>query len=75
MTGGGTAMADSVLIERAGDVTTLRLNNPAALNAMDGDMAEALHARLEEAAASARAIVLAGSPRAFSAAAIPAGTP
>ena len=58
-------MADSILIETAGDVTTLRLNNPAALNAMDGGMAEALQAKLEKAAASARAIVLAGSPRAF----------
>ncbi len=58
-------MADRILIEAAGDVTTLRLNNPAALNAMDGDMAEELHARLDEAAATSRALVLAGSPRAF----------
>ncbi len=69
-------MADRILIETAGDVTTLRLNNPAALNAMDGGMAETLHARLEEAAGSARAIVLAGSPRAFCAGAdLSAGGP
>ena len=66
-------MTDSILIETAGDVTTLRLNNPASLNAMDGGMAEALHARLDEAASSARAIVLAGGPRAFCAGANLAG--
>ena len=66
-------MSDTILTETAGDVITLRLNNPAALNAMDGDMAEALHARLTEASATARAIVLAGSPRAFCAGANLAG--
>ncbi len=69
-------MADSILIETAGDVTTLRLNKPASLNAMDGDMAEALHAKLDEAVVTARAIVLAGSPRAFCAGAdLSAGGP
>ena len=70
---GRAEMADSILIETSGDVTTLRLNNPAALNAMDGGMAEALHAGLEAAAESSRAIVLAGSPRAFCAGANLAG--
>jgi 2-(1,2-epoxy-1,2-dihydrophenyl)acetyl-CoA isomerase len=51
--------------EQAGDVTTLRLDNPAAMNAIDGDMAEDLHARLVEAGRSARAVVLAGHERAF----------
>ncbi len=69
-------MADSILIETTGDVITLRLNNPAALNALDPDMAELLHARLDEAATTARAIVLAGSARAFCAGAnLAAGGP
>ncbi len=72
-------MPEQILIERQGDVTTLRLHNPAALNAMSGEMAEELHARLDEEAAVARAIVLAGSARAFCAGANltgagPAGT-
>jgi 2-(1,2-epoxy-1,2-dihydrophenyl)acetyl-CoA isomerase len=54
-----------ILTERAGDVVTLRLDNPAAMNAIDGDMAEALGAALHEAQGSARAIVLAGGSRAF----------
>jgi 2-(1,2-epoxy-1,2-dihydrophenyl)acetyl-CoA isomerase len=58
-------MTDSILVEQEGDVVLLRLNNPAAMNAMDGDMAEVLTARLRDATASARAILLAGSPRAF----------
>ena len=69
-------MSDHILIETAGDVTTLRLDNPAALNAMSAEMAEALHAALAEAAATARAIVLAGHPRAFCAGAnLAAGGP
>ena len=52
------------------------MNNAASLKALDGDMAEALHAKLDEAAATARAIVLAGSPRAFCAGAdLSAGGP
>ena len=58
-------MADAILIERTGDVVTLRLNNPAALNAMDAAMSESLTAHLLEAGTTARAIVLAGSERAF----------
>ena len=68
-------MPDTILIEPAGDVTTLRLNNPAALNAMDDHMADALHAALDQASATARAIVLAGSPRAFCAGANLSGRP
>jgi 2-(1,2-epoxy-1,2-dihydrophenyl)acetyl-CoA isomerase len=56
---------DTILVEATGDVVTLRLNTPAAMNAIDGDMAEHLHAKLNQAAHQARAIVLAGCPRAF----------
>jgi 2-(1,2-epoxy-1,2-dihydrophenyl)acetyl-CoA isomerase len=58
-------MAEQILVEQTDDVVTLRLNNPAAMNAMDGDMAEDLSAKLAVAAGHARAIVLAGTPRAF----------
>ena len=69
-------MADTILTETAGDVVTLRLDNPAAMNAMSGEMAEALHAALTASQATARAIVLAGHPRAFCAGAnLAAGGP
>ncbi len=66
-------MDDRILTERAGDVITLRLNTPAAMNAIDAGMAEALHAGLVEASGQARAIVLAGHARAFCAGANLAG--
>lgn len=60
-------MGDAILIERAGPVTNLRLNDPATMNAMAPQMAQDLHAALKaEVARGARAIVLAGSERAFS---------
>ncbi len=58
-------MDERIVVERAGDVVTLRLDNPAAMNAVDGDMAEDLHAKLLAASGTARAIVLAGHARAF----------
>jgi 2-(1,2-epoxy-1,2-dihydrophenyl)acetyl-CoA isomerase len=58
-------MTDSILVEHSGDVTILRLNNPAALNAMDCVMAETLTERLREARTGARAILLTGAGRAF----------
>ncbi len=58
-------MDQRILVERAGDVVTLRLNNPGAMNAIDGDMAEDLHARLVDASGQARALILAGQERAF----------
>ena len=64
-----------ILTERAGDVVILRLDNPTAMNAIDGDAAEALHAKLVEASAQARAIVLAGHERAFCSGANLAGGP
>lgn len=60
-------MSDAILIERAGAVTTLRLNDPGTMNAMTPQMANDLHTALEsEVARGARAIILAGSERAFS---------
>ena len=58
-------MSDKIKIERKGAVTTLRLNDPDAMNALTPDMAEALHDALRAEAKTARAIVLAGSERAF----------
>ncbi|MCC6001243.1 MAG: enoyl-CoA hydratase/isomerase family protein [Pararhodobacter sp.] len=59
-------MSDSILIERAGAVSTLRLNDPASMNALTPQMAHELHNAITAEAQSARAIVLAGSERAFS---------
>jgi 2-(1,2-epoxy-1,2-dihydrophenyl)acetyl-CoA isomerase len=59
-------MSNRILIERAGAVTTLRLNDPATMNALTSDMARELHGLLTQEAGRARAIVLAGSARAFS---------
>jgi 2-(1,2-epoxy-1,2-dihydrophenyl)acetyl-CoA isomerase len=58
-------MADSILEEHSGPVTILRLNNPAALNALTSETAAELAAMLHEASRTARAIVLAGHARAF----------
>ena len=54
-------MTDKILVERAGAVTTLRLNDPATMNALTPDMAQELRALLTREAGTARAIVLAGS--------------
>lgn len=60
-------MTDSILIERDGAVTTLRLNDPATMNALTPDMAQRLRALLSsEVDGGARAIILAGGARAFS---------
>jgi 2-(1,2-epoxy-1,2-dihydrophenyl)acetyl-CoA isomerase len=64
-----------ILTEWTGDVMTLRLDNPPAMNAMSSDMAEALHAALDAAALRARAVVLAGHERAFCAGANLSGGP
>jgi 2-(1,2-epoxy-1,2-dihydrophenyl)acetyl-CoA isomerase len=56
----------SVRIERAGDVATIVLDRPDVMNALDIDMVGALHAALDDVA-TARAVVLAGAGRAFSA--------
>ncbi|HTW35330.1 MAG TPA: enoyl-CoA hydratase-related protein [Rhizomicrobium sp.] len=54
-----------VTIEIVDQVAVLKLNNPAALNAMSPDMARALHEKVEEAEKSARSILLTGEGRAF----------
>ncbi len=60
-------MSDKILIERNGAVTTLRLNDAETMNALTGGLARELRGLLIEEAKTARAIVLAGSERAFSA--------
>ena len=60
-------MSDSILIERHGAVSVIRLNDPSTLNALTVQMAQDLRAMLRsEAESGARAIVLAGGERAFS---------
>jgi 2-(1,2-epoxy-1,2-dihydrophenyl)acetyl-CoA isomerase len=54
-----------ILIEQAGDVITLRLDNAPAMNAISADMAEELHAKLLQAGRQSRAVILAGHERAF----------
>jgi 2-(1,2-epoxy-1,2-dihydrophenyl)acetyl-CoA isomerase len=59
--------AASLLVERAGAVVTLTMNRPAAMNALDVGLKEALRDTLAalESDRSCRAIVLAGSGKAF----------
>lgn len=59
-------MSDAIQIERQGAVTTLRLHDPASMNAMTPAMTRALHAALKAEEKTARAIIIAGSERAFS---------
>jgi 2-(1,2-epoxy-1,2-dihydrophenyl)acetyl-CoA isomerase len=56
----------SVRAERAGNVTTIVLDRPDVMNALDEEMVIALHRALDEVA-DARAVVVAGEGRAFSA--------
>ncbi|WP_018111055.1 enoyl-CoA hydratase/isomerase family protein [Thermus igniterrae] len=58
-----------VLKEREGNVLLLTLNRPERLNALTGELLEALHEALEEAGADpgVRALLLTGAGRAFSA--------
>lgn len=59
-------MSAPVLVEREAGVTTVTLNRPDILNAIDGEMLEALVAALREVSASQeRVVVLAGAGRAF----------
>ena len=60
-------MTDTILIERDGAVSVVRINDPDAMNAMTPAMAQTLRKALMAEAGQARAIVLAGHPRAFSA--------
>ncbi|MFN8173645.1 MAG: enoyl-CoA hydratase-related protein [Solirubrobacteraceae bacterium] len=59
-------MSAPVLVEREAGVTTVTLNRPDILNAIDGEMLEALVAALREVSAGQeRVVVLAGAGRAF----------
>jgi len=62
-------MTSSLLVDRTDAVVTLTLNRPAAMNALDRDLKEALRDTLGELETdrSCRAIVLTGAGRSFSA--------
>lgn len=61
------ATEKTVLVERQGDIVTLRMNRPEALNAMDMSMAKALLAAVKDLAADSgvRAVVLCGAGKGF----------
>jgi enoyl-CoA hydratase/carnithine racemase len=61
----GSTAADSLLVSTDGAVRTLTLNRPARLNALNGDLNQALAAALDEAEAddNVRVLVVTGSPR------------
>ncbi len=60
---------DTLLIETDGAVRVIRLNRPAALNALNGQLMDELTTALDEAEADSaiRALVITGSERAFAA--------
>jgi enoyl-CoA hydratase/carnithine racemase len=62
-------MTESLLIESRGPVALLTLNRPAKLNALNNELMSALMTALDriELDRSARAIVITGAGRAFSA--------
>jgi enoyl-CoA hydratase len=62
-------MSDKILVDHREDVTTITLNRPEQLNALDGNMVEELQTVLSEADAepSTGAIVITGAGRAFTA--------
>lgn len=64
-----TSPEQSVVMERQGAITTLRLNRPDALNAFDRELALRLDAALRtvERDETVRAVILTGNGRAFSA--------
>jgi enoyl-CoA hydratase/carnithine racemase len=60
-------MSDRMIVERSGGVADVRLNRPDKLNALDGELFEALRATARALAGdrSLRAVVLSGEGRAF----------
>ncbi|WP_172170383.1 enoyl-CoA hydratase [Brevibacterium sp. CT2-23B] len=59
-------MSTSVLTEVSGDVTTVTINRPESLNALNEETFQAIGTAVTEAAAKSRAIILTGSERSFS---------
>ncbi|WP_209370771.1 enoyl-CoA hydratase [Brevibacterium renqingii] len=59
-------MSTSVLTEVSGDVTTITINRPKSLNALNQATFQAIGDAVAEAAANSRALILTGSDRAFS---------
>jgi 2-(1,2-epoxy-1,2-dihydrophenyl)acetyl-CoA isomerase len=59
------AFSKNVLFDVAGGVATLRLNDPARLNALSSEMVEEMRAVVAGVARLARVMVLAGSDKAF----------
>jgi len=55
----------SVHVEKTGGMTVITMNRPEVMNALNSEMRKALIAALNEAAGTARAIVLTGTGRAF----------
>ena len=61
-------MSDEIVASREGAVLTVRLNRPEALNAITGEMVDAIDALLDEAVGDGtRVLVLTGTGRGFSA--------
>ncbi len=58
-------MASQVEFELSGNVATVRINDPATLNALTSEVVTALHAAADRAGREARAMVLCGAGRAF----------
>lgn len=60
-------MPDTILVEQTGGVTTITLNRPEVLNAVNDQMAQELHAALRQAAreAAVRCVVVTGAGRGF----------
>ncbi|UVI35407.1 enoyl-CoA hydratase-related protein [Brevibacterium spongiae] len=59
-------MSSSVLTEVTGDVTTITINRPESLNALNEETFQSIGAAVTEAAENSRALILTGSERAFS---------
>lgn len=58
-------MSGKITVERKGRVSVVRIDDPATMNSMTGEMAVELHATLRKEAKAARCLVLAGHERAF----------
>jgi enoyl-CoA hydratase len=59
-------LSTSVLTEVSGDVTTVTINRPESLNALNESTFEAIGKAVTEAAANSRALILTGNERSFS---------